>query len=178
MTECSPVMSSASPIFDQYREKFVARPPNLVNQIHDDETSDLRANLEVQSFPLTPMPHQVRLSQDFADDGKKYLWLIGENDVPFALEKGPLGLSTQRGTLSHTNLSGGANAHSGGELWFADAEKVVMNGGSSRYCPRSIAELDCIADCMRLAGYKVVSCGWADETNAFARKPRGVLEWK
>lgn len=171
-------MSSASPIFDQYREKFVARPPNLANQLHNDEVSDLRANLEVQLFPLAPLPYEVRLSQDFADDGQKYLWLIGEADVPYSLEKGPLGLSTQRRKLSHTNLSGGSNAHCGGELWFADAERVVMNGGSGRYCPRSAAELECIADCMRLAGYKVVSCGWDDENKVPKRKAPRVLEWK
>ena len=178
MTECSPAMSSASPIFDQYREKFEARPPNLANQIHDDEISDLRAGIEVQSFPVAPMPTEVSLGQDFSDLTKKYLWLVGLSDIPFARENGDLGKLTKRGYLAHTNLSGGDLAHCGGELWCAGPNRLLVNGKSGRYRPRTASELDEIVTCFRLAGYLVASSGWDVENNVPASMLPRVLEWK
>lgn len=164
--------------------EYSSRPPNLDNQQFADETKSLIGSSGVFSMSVAPEAQHVvgRPGRSEADKhGKrKFLWLIGVSDVFVAEENGAAGKITQRGYLSHTNLSGGADAHAGGELWYRDDKSFWMNGSSSRYRPRSKDELNSIVDGFRSAGYTVCSCGWLDENAAparFFRSESGEDEW-
>lgn len=165
--------------FDPYRRKeaFGAREPNLERMSNPDE--------------LTPIPPKERLLLGDADsqlviasesgealvEQLKYLWVVTPTEVVFALESGPAGKATSRKRLAHTNLTSGAAAHSGGELWFADKTRLVFSGASSRYRPRSAAEMEELRSSFESAGYKPFSLGWSEELNAPRRVWRGSLTW-
>lgn len=110
-------------------------------------------------------------------DHQRYLWLVTPSHVLVAPEYGPSGLATQRKRLAHTNLSGGAAAHSGGELWYSDERSVRMNGGSSRYEPRSPEELRALAAAFVAAGYRVCCAEWNSELDRPERLFRGTEPW-
>lgn len=148
----------ASPFFDDYRSEHPARLPDLSNMANDDEISDLRRMPDV--FSLSSEPAGFFLVGSPGDIATKCLWLVGVDDVVFAQEYGASGVSTSRGRLAHTNLSGGVEAHSGGELWWENSSRLWINGASSRYQPRSAAELQSVVDSFRRSGYQVVSFGW------------------
>lgn len=141
-----------------------------------DEIQDLTGSNEVRAVPIPPAEGWV--VGDPPANPSKHLWLITPENVLSALEYGPLGISTQRGRLAHTNLSGGRPAHCGGEMWFRDSESVWFTGASGRYSPRSQDELDYAVGCLRSAGYQVACCGWDVETNSPARMFREGIEWK
>ena len=166
--------------FDGYRNDFPMRAPDLANRQYEDELLDITGRpdvLEFSSAPclsfLTGAPPKVN-----GEDGeKKYVWLVGPDNVLYALEKGKTGMSLSRKKLAHTNFSGGGLAHCGGELWFRDNESIWLTGGSSRYCPRSPAELEQIVASFRSAGYRVASAGWAEEIGRPSRVFRGEVAW-
>jgi hypothetical protein len=176
---------NASSHFDSYRviPDFTPRLPDLSRQESQDETTDLCHDAHVTSFQVAPEATVqcsvvVLEATDEADESwltndraNLYLWLIRTDDVKICLENGILGQSTERGRLSHTNLSGNVPAHCGGELWFRDAESIYLNGGSSRFTARSSSELEAIVEGFRAAGYKVCSFGWNEELG----KPKRTL---
>ena len=176
----------ASPHFAAYRgySGCEARPPDIRNKVHPDETSDLSHNPEVLFLAESPADGVLSSTTDPESDdtehgqwltndtAAKYLWLVRPDDVKIALEYGTLGQETQRGRLAHTNLSGNAVAHAGGELWFKNAESVYINGGSSRFQPRSPEEWDCLVQSFKAAGYRVCSFGWDADKGAPKRTLR------
>ena len=62
----------------------------------------------------------------------KYLWIIDEQGLKLILESTPNEYA-DRGIVCHTNITGGAKALQGGELWFGDDKKVYINYKSGRY---------------------------------------------
>jgi hypothetical protein len=167
--------------FDTYRGKYPSRAANTSKIYSDDELEDLSRHSEVASLERAPSDRYVVGSPPFASNEhgtNKFLWLVGTDDVPTALEEGPLGRTRKRERLTHTNLSGGSLAHSGGELWFRDQNSVWLTGGSDRYRPRDSQELENIAQAFRLSGYRVASCGWDRETDHPARYFRGSPNWQ
>jgi hypothetical protein len=147
--------------------------------IFEDELRQITLAEGFQSLTLAPnqaatigvAPAKAKESED-----TKYLWVIAADDVPLALERNNTA-KLQRGYLSHTNLTGGADAHSGGELWFTGASVLILNGGSGRYPPRSEAELEQVALAFKAMGYKVANIGWDSETDTPARYLRGDPKW-
>jgi len=132
---------NASTHFDSYRiiPHFASRLPDLSRQEFDDETTDLCHDTQVTSVQVAPESavHYSAADLEAADETDEswltndkanlYLWLVLTDDVKICLENGVLGQSTERGRLSHTNLSGNAPAHCGGELWFRDAEALSLS---------------------------------------------------
>lgn len=111
------------------------------------------------------------------DAKAKYLWVVAMAGVPSALEIPQGGTKLSRGRLAHTNLTGGDEAHTAGELWFYDQTSIVINGGSSRYRPRNPEELESVARSFQAAGYKVASMGF-DETGPLRTLRKGEEpEW-
>lgn len=171
---------SATPNFDLYRTEFSLQLPDLANKRHDDEVIDVSSNSDVYSFLAAPAtdfllgdpPTRPRTAGE-----KMHIWLVLPRDVVFSEEAGASGASTHRGRLSHTNLSGGGEAHCGGELWFRDEQSIWITGGSSRYAPRSGEELQAITKSFLSSGYSVCSCGWDSENAAPARFFRGGEKW-
>jgi hypothetical protein len=182
---------NASQHLDGYRavSDFAPRLPDLSRREFDDETNDLSEDAQVTSLqvaPATAIQHTVTLDDTDEEDGNwltkdktnVYLWLVRTDDVKICLENGVLGQSTERGRLSHTNLSGNVPAHCGGELWFRDVEAIYLNGGSSRFTARNSSELAAIAEGFRAAGYKVCSFGWNEELGKPKRTLRKAeIEW-
>jgi hypothetical protein len=185
-------LSNGSSHFDAYRSipEFAPRLPDLSRQEYSDETDDLSGDPQVTSFQVAPddAVQFSSVSPKYTDDedgewlnrdkANLYLWLIRTDDVMICLELGELGKATLRNRLSHTNLSGNALAHCGGELWFKDAVSVYVNGGSSRFTPRNSAELAAVAEGIRSAGYRVCCFGWNEDRGAPKRTLRkGEIEW-
>ena len=144
-----------------------------------DEVRQIVAAEGLQSLGPAPNPsakNGAAPTKSRESEDTKYLWVIAERDVPIALEQENKA-KLQRGYLSHTNLTGGADAHSGGELWFTEASVLILNGGSGRYTPRSEIELEEAALAFKAMGYKVASMGWDNETATPARYLRGSPTW-
>lgn len=113
----------------------------------------------------------------FGNGQKKYLWVVATRGCPSILEEGPAAAGLSRGAVSHSNLTGGDEAHAGGELWFNDDSSIWLSGGSSRYVPRDERELEHVANCFRAAGYLVASFGWDQEVAGPVRFLRGEAQW-
>jgi hypothetical protein len=171
----SPVLSA----LNRYRASHHERDPNLARVGNPDELAlisledgrlELAECAPSTGFLLDP-------SETFNRD-KKYLWVVGRDDVRCALEFGVFGRSRARGSLTHTNLTGGKSAHSGGEAWFSSDTRLIFNGSSGRYPARTEKELDDLADALRRGGYECAHMGWDNENQRSARLIRGELKWK
>lgn len=169
-------MDSLSESLAPYRSLFSARAPNLGRKQSNDEL-DLVVTEEMLDLSAAPAKEPMVTSGQRAN-AEKYLWVIRKTDLVCALEHGRFGKSRRRGSLSHTNLTGGADAHSGGEAWFYSEKHLIFNGGSSRYCPRGLDELDAIAAALRGGGYECCHMGWDTDTDMPSRVMRGTLPWQ
>ena len=120
------------------------------------ELSGAPANTETQGGPDDP--------------SACHLWVIWPEGVPYILERAPLVQPPlQTGKAKHSNLTGGADASCGGELWVdpVDASKLYVNGASGRYGPRTAKQLEDAVALFRSRGFTVESFGW-DELNGRA----------
>lgn len=168
-------LGMASQYFNGLRAAHPARAPNLSLQKYLDEVTDISANDDCFSLPCAPV-EDIKLSGPERPADLMYVWLVLADDVLYALEHGKSGQSTRRGRLAHTNLSGGADAHVGGELWFEDRNRIWFTGASSRYEARSAEELISAIESFRQAGYWVCSDGWDIGTDRPSRFVRS-REW-
>lgn len=89
-----------------------------------------------------------------------YLWVIDSQGIPYVLNVPSLFLGDK--VPKHTNLTGGAEAYVGGELWFATADSLYVSGGSGRYPPESPKQLEDACIVFRSFNYNVHSLGWDD----------------
>ena len=78
--------------------------------------------------------------------------------VPYIIERPLPHLNGSR--PKHTNLTGGADAYLGGEIWFSDAVSLFLSGGSGRYPPLHEAQLNDAVQVFESYGYRVMSLGW------------------
>jgi len=167
------VTTIASPLFDEYRGTHQTQTPDLSRQRFEDEIESLAHHSDFQDLLVAPI--KLRESINFAAsqeqllDDEKYLWVIGKDYVKIALECGDAGRNTKRNRLSHTNFTGGDDAYAGGELWLKDERALWVNGGSSRYQPRSEDELNQIINSFERSGYHVESAGWDSGISSPAR---------
>jgi hypothetical protein len=131
-----------------------------------DVTRQLGADDGVANMPCAPA---MRPASRPGDKDSRHLWVILADSVPVILETAPdvrpppLSL----GVAKHTNLTGGAPACCGGEIWLdgADSQRLHVNGGSGRYPAQSPEQL---ADAVRVLegyGYSVRSAGWSEEND-------------
>lgn len=176
-------MMPSDQAFEHYRQDaaFSARGPDLDNKRSNDELEAITEAEGKLDMPVSPALgiRQGEPATSRANPGtNKYLWVVGCQDVPIAIEDNrDIRTRPSRGRLSHTNLTGGADAHAGGEVWFISADAVCINGGSSRYRPRSADELRAIARGLARMGYRVGNLGM-DETNMPVRVfKEGAVEW-
>lgn len=145
----------------QYPAKPMARTPN-----NGDETVLMPADQgarELSSPPTThaefPRPSALPTSGETASDAR-HLWVIRLTDVPVALELCAWGSDLESRCIKHSNLTGGDPAHSGGEIWFIDADRIAINANSGRYGARSEEEFRLIVDALRRSGYHIASMGF------------------
>ncbi|MBU5614471.1 hypothetical protein [Geomonas azotofigens] len=165
----------ASPLFSQYRNDWQERAPNLERQQYEDEIKLVEGLPDMKVAPTAGVVHgspPTNMGEDHLSSSSKYLWVITGDAIPYILETGDDGAKCARGRLSHTNLTGGATAHSGGEMWFESESKVYISGASSRYTPRNQQELNAVVDGFKRAGYNAISLGWDEGINKPARNLR------
>ena len=120
--------------------------------------------------PDAPMG-SPRLAQD--DDGENcHLWIIDDRGRP-CISHAPLE-RLGNGKLHHTNLTGGASALIGGEIWFDEMPRIYLSGSSGRYPPNGPSHLEAAEQLFSAVGFDVLSLGWDDE----AEKPHRVWRGK
>jgi len=102
-----------------------------------------------------------------------HLWVIVPEAVRVLLESAPTvhPPPLSLGVAKHTNLTGGAPACCGGELWLdaVDPQRIYANGGSGRFTAKSPAHLEDAMSVIESLGFNVVSAGWDIENDRPAR---------
>ena len=179
----SPLLGAIS-AFATYRSdsSYAVRSPDLATKQSDDELVLLSGDHGVRELDVPPAEGVQFAMPPSPND--KYIWVINPCGLPCSLERLPdivavlPGLAKRSGRISHTNLSGGQDAHSGGEMWFPNDKTIILNGGSGRYPPRSANELADIVLAFRACGWRTASMGWDTETNFASRVLRGVPQWE
>ncbi|MDI7268801.1 MAG: hypothetical protein QME96_12490 [Myxococcota bacterium] len=156
--------------------EFVTRHlPRLPSKPHanEDELRRLRSEDGVRLLDAPPPEATERHVPAKRGDPGCHLWVIDGSGMPYILERAPVAPPLKSGTVKHTNLTGGAAASAGGEIWFDPAEdhRVYVNGCSGRYVPRTPQEMDDVAAAVQGLGYEVVNFGWEADTN----RPAAVL---
>ncbi|MCX7050119.1 MAG: hypothetical protein NTX50_32120 [Candidatus Sumerlaeota bacterium] len=167
----------------EHRKAFSVRSPDLSRMRSKDEVSQAATADGLLEFAIPPAKEIVKGIPPTSHDDKrsgatKYLWVVAKANVPIALEHPSKGTTLSGERLTHTNLTGGADAHTAGEIWFIDPTRIAINGGSSRYTPRSKAELDSVTSAFEAAGYRVVNMGWDEESGKPLRYLEGELTWE
>jgi hypothetical protein len=156
------------------------RPANNADETRQMSLSDGMQHLQESPASVTTIATCVQLptSAEAANSGR-HLWVISDVEVPFALESCAWGAKLQTGRIKHSNLTGGGNAHTGGEIWFVDGTKIVVNANSGRYGAASANEFDEVVAGFKNCGYKVASMGFDIDNPT---KPNSVLignpEWQ
>lgn len=165
--------------FDSYRANYPARGSESPI-VDPDEKRLLNQSDGVELFSDAPCliaKHHFNPSTDDLRAEKRFLWVIRPTDVPFVSEHAAITPPLKLGICKHSNLTGGKDAHCGGEVWFTSDERLILNGASGRYPPRNQSELHEIVEAFRAAGYEVWSLGWDAETDRAVRVPRGAPPW-
>ena len=166
--------------FGPYRNRYPSRHPAFLGA-NPDEHRLLDVPDGVQLFSNAPYPvrtQDLNPSETAPDNEKRCLWVVRTLDVPFVRESAAVSPRLQSGVCKHTNLTGGQDAHCGGEVWFVSDDRLIINGASGRYPPRGPDELEEITIAFQAAGYKVWSMGWDSEANRPARVLREGPPWE
>lgn len=148
--------------FANFRATYPLRAPVQRCIQNKDELIPIPSTEGLALFP-DGVRHGVHLSdvpRSVSERGNTYLWVVAANDVPFALESIEFGKKLESGKIKHTNLTGGSNAHCGGELWFIEDKKLLLSASSGRYGPQSEQEMDDVALAFKNEGFEVASLGF------------------
>ena len=101
----------------------------------------------------------------------RHIWVMDDQGISYCIEKPIPVIGNQ--LPKHTNLTGGKNAHIGGELWFETPGVLYISGGSGRYPPIDQNQLYHSEQVFRYFGYNVTSLGWDTETGRANRYRKG-----
>jgi len=155
--------------FDEFRRGAPLKPLSPERVRHSDECIQITQGdgLEVlRDGPVVAGEPPPSIAPPLIDDARTEdirLWVVRERDVPFAPERcgfarNATGLVQNK--IKHSNLTGGASAHCGGEILFLDEQTFVITGRSGRYGPKSSEEMESVSKAFRGSGYHVLSMGW------------------
>jgi hypothetical protein len=86
---------------------------------------------------------------------RKYLWIIDHKGLRIILEATPNPLADRR-CVCHTNITGGASALQGGELWFDTSDQIHLNYKSGRYGDPTPDQQQAVLDYFRQVGFTVI----------------------
>ena len=97
----------------------------------------------------------------------RHLWVVRPEDVVVALEQSEWAnqVHLHEGCIKHSNLTGGNPAHSAGEIWFIEGDRIAINASSGRYGARSREEFEEIVKALCRSGYNVASMGFDLDNN-------------
>jgi hypothetical protein len=162
---------------DYFREKYPAQPPRLRAIKNNDELRKLNLEEGVEEFDIClgakakkgdlPVSHPTN---------NPYLWVIGKGNIPAILEASEIGKILESKVVKHTNLTGGKDAHCGGEVWFLEDDKIIISGSSGRYGPDNGEKLVDAARVFKEQGYQVAHLGM-DESGFPSVLLVGDPEW-
>ena len=172
-------MCDAKIAFDLFRGNY---PPKTLDHTlvrNPGELELISAEDGRRSWQMGPGgPDDVPDPPEGLQDGQDVnLWVIDSDNVPYALECGEFGKRSETGRLKHSNLTGGGDAHCGGELVLISHNVIALNGCSGRYGPRSEQELSAVANAFRASGYGVWQYGWDAGTNRPLTFALGTPVW-
>jgi hypothetical protein len=159
--------------FVEFVRKYGAREPQRP-PVNNDELRLLSEADGVRELSPPPIAVEEQKVPEMKGDPGCHLWVFTSSArCPFINEHAVVTPPLESGCVKHTNLTGGAPACCGGELWFdpADETLVYVNGCSGRYGPQSAAELEDAVSAIFSLGYKAASFGW----DAQANRPAMVL---
>ena len=157
----------------QTLKEFVAKyPPSAPRRTpaNDDEIRLIGTSDGVLDLDAAPAQTDAPGVPD--DRDTRHLWVIWPSGVPYVLERAPnVQTPLASGVAKHSNLTGGAPASCGGELWVdsIDPSKLYVNGASGRYGPRTAQQLEDAVLLLRSRGFTVESYGWDSDVNLPAR---------
>ncbi|WP_242140821.1 hypothetical protein [Sphingomonas sp. TREG-RG-20F-R18-01] len=170
-------MSKTADAFDRFRNQYPAKACDMSRVANSDELVALDlsdgvrqwvdgAGAEKGATPLiNPKPPATQL------------WVVRPDDVVHAREDDAASAELESKVIKHSNLTGGADAHCGGELLFCGENVIALNGASGRYGPSSVAEMTAVAHAFRSSGYGVWSYGFSEETMTAYRFGDRDPEW-
>ncbi len=158
---------------EEFCAKYSAQPPRKPHG-NASELRLLTAAEGVLRLNSPPAEAVIRASPVSSSDARhgKHLWVFFDSAIPYVLEAAPSASpALASGVAKHTNLTGGAPASSGGELWVdpANANLLYVNGASGRYGPTTLAQLEEVVGVFQERGFEVVSFGWDDDVGKPAR---------
>lgn len=165
--------------FSTFRNVYPAREPAADKIRNDDELVLIPESGGLQFF--ADGLNNIRLSEPprvVDSRGNTYLWVIGIKQVPIAIESLEFGKSLETPVIKHTNLTGGAPAHCGGEIWFISEKSLLISGSSGRYGPKSDRELSDAVASFKIEGYQVASLGFDEETGFPSTVLVGQPKWQ
>lgn len=167
-----------------YREEYSVKPMQRSTNNADELILMLPANgmYELPSPPAKaeefPQVRPLPATRTDAPIGR-HLWVIRPTDMPVALEACDWGKSLASKRITHSNLTGGLDAHSGGEMWFVNEDRIGINAASGRYGANSEREFDQIVDALRRSGYHVAPAGFdLDNKTVPNRAFPGDPDWR
>ena len=109
---------------------------------------------------------------------KIFLWVMTSENIVYLEEYTEAAQNFNAGKVKHTNLTGGAPACSGGEMWFCSPKALYVSGCSGRYGPSTEEELFEGAAVFKRKCYKTCCLGWDADRDAPAQMYReGVARW-
>ena len=138
--------------------KEPAKPPD-----NDDELRKLVESDGVRWITDAPAKNPVGTGRPESSASVGcHLWVFDAGGIPHILERAPVSPPLQSGKAKHTNLTGGAPASCGGEMWFETeaSTRIYVNGASGRYGPTSAEQLEDAIRVFSALGYDVVSFGF------------------
>jgi hypothetical protein len=158
-----------------YRSNFAVKPMKRAednpDEIRQMTLTDGMNELPEAQAPVSLFVRHASVPNSFANASEaRHLWVIRSEDFPVALEICSWGKTLQSGKIKHSNLTGGSPAHSGGEVWFIDDNKVAVNAASGRYGADSDNEFGQIVDALRHSGYRVASMGFDLDNKSVANR--------
>ena len=170
-------MSKTAAAFDLFRNRYPAKPCNMERVANDGELVQLDAWNGLQLWEDGSGAIKGELPMLDPKPPATHLWVVRTDDVVHASEDGSFGTTLESKVIKHSNLTGGTNAHCGGELLFVGENVIALNGSSGRYGPNSGAEMTAVARAFRASGYGVWSYGFSEETMTAYRFGDKDPEW-
>jgi hypothetical protein len=160
-------MSATKEAFQVFRDTYPPKQLDLSLLRSRDELLEVPAEQGLELWQDGPLvgdraaraSETPRLIDAQALEGRR-LWAVRTSDVVSAEEHCVFASQLALNVIKHSNLTGGRDAHSAGEMLQVSSDTIVLNGSSRRYGPRSEAEMDAVAVAFCRSGYNVWSMGW------------------
>jgi len=153
-----------------------ANDDQMIQMMPQDGLLDIEPGPSTLLEPFPEMQSEPRCNESAAEG--RMLWVVGQDSMPVAIERGPWGRTLKSGEIKHSNLSGGRSAHSGGEMWRIKDQGLLINASSGRYGAESNEELDGVVEILRTMGFSVASMGFdIDNPTVPNRLAVTDLEW-